>query len=407
MVCNTYYPANPRLRRQAEALAAHGYLVEVLCQRPPGSAADEELCGVHVRRIGGIKYRGAGLPAYVVSNVGFFLRVLLTLVRAQIRHGYAAVQVYSMPEALIFAALGPRLAGVPVIYDAGDLTAELFLSKFGRKGGAIVAWLLRMQERLCLRFADLVVTVHEEYARRLRARGVPPERLRIIMNLPDPQLFERALRTPAARNPDEFRLVHHGSLVARYGADLAIRAVARLRDRIPSLRLRVYGDGDFRQHLSGLIEELALADTVALVPGYIPLEQLLPEIAAADVAVVPHRADAFTDTILPNKLLEYLALEMPTLVTRTRTVLGHIPEDTVEYCEPNDVDALARGIERLWAEPDYRRGLSAKARAFTRAHSWKQEAAAFCAAVDELVARNPARPLRSAAARARGPRYNA
>ena len=50
-------------------------------------------------------------------------------------------------------------------------------------------------------------------------------------------------------------------------------------------------------------------------PGWVPLEELLPVLAAADAAIVPHRADPFTDTILPNKLLEYLALGLPTVVT--------------------------------------------------------------------------------------------
>ena len=78
------------------------------------------------------------------------------------RYDYAAVQVYSMPEALVFSALGPWLAGVPVIYDAGDLTTELYPTKFGRRGGALAASALRVQERLCPSMADLVITVHKE-----------------------------------------------------------------------------------------------------------------------------------------------------------------------------------------------------------------------------------------------------
>ena len=273
-----------------------------------------------------------------------------------------------------------------MIYDAGDLTAELFPTKFGAKGGALVAMLLRVQERCCLRFANLIITVHEEYRRRLHARGVPLERLRIVMNLPDLRLFEQALRNPSSRTTDEFIIVHHGSLVARYGADLAVRAVAYLRERIPSLRLRIYGHGDFGRSLTALIEELGVSDIVVLRHGYFPLEALLPELAVADLAIVPHRADAFTDTILPNKLLEYLALGLPTVVTRTRTVLWHVPEDAVQYCAPNDVVDLAYAVERLWAQPAYRHTLSVRARAFSQAHSWEKEAAAYCAAVDEVVA---------------------
>ncbi len=386
MVSNAYYPADPRLRRQAETLLAHGYAVEVLCQRQPTESVEENILGVHVRRVGGIKYRGASVHHYLSSNLSFFFRVLLTLTLGELRHGYAAVQVYSMPEALVFTALWPRLRGVPLIYDAGDLTTELYPSKFGPRGGWILSALLRAQERLCLGFADLIITVHEEYRRRLLARGVAPERLRIAMNLPDRQLFKRALSTPAQRHPEHFTLVHHGSLVRRYGVDVLLRAVACLRDSIPSLRLQIYGDGDFRPYLAALIDEFGLADYVTLTAGYVPLEELLPLLACADVAIVPHRADPFTDTILPNKLFEYLALGLPTVVTRTQTVLLHIPDGVVEYCEPNDVEALAQAIRRLWAAPAYRQALAAKAQAFGEAHWWDEVAAAYCADVDAVVA---------------------
>jgi glycosyltransferase involved in cell wall biosynthesis len=188
-------------------------------------------------------------------------------------------------------------------------------------------------------------------------------------------------------------LVHHGSLVHRYGADLAVRAVARLRERIPTLHLRLYGDGDLRPTLVALIDELHIADRVTLHPDYVPLDALLPLLAAADAAIVPHRADAFTHTILPNKLMEYLALGLPTVVTRTRTVQWHIPEDAVDYCEPNDVDALAEAIERLWSDPPHRRELAARALAFSNAHSWTDAAGVYCSDVDELAARRRRRAV--------------
>jgi len=176
MVSNAYYTLDPRLRRQAEALAAHGYQVEVLCQRESREPPEEYIHGVLVRRIGGLKYRGQSVRSYLLANASFFLRAFVALARGQLQHGYAAVQVYSMPEALLFTALLPRALGVPLIYDAGDLTTELYSTKFGSKANRLVAALLRAQERICLRFADLIVTVHEEYRRRLLARQVPPHR---------------------------------------------------------------------------------------------------------------------------------------------------------------------------------------------------------------------------------------
>ncbi|HLH23185.1 MAG TPA: glycosyltransferase family 4 protein [Chloroflexota bacterium] len=411
MVSSTYYVADPRIRRQAEALVAHGYAVDVICQRQEGEAPAEDVAGVRVYRVGGVRYRGQSLVQYARVYGGFFLAALALLTRLQRRHDYAAVQVYSMPEALVLTAIGPKLAGVPLIYDAGDLTTELYAAKFGDRSVPLMAGALRLQEAFCLRLADLVVTVHEDYRQRVLARGVPAERVVVAMNLPDERLFHPGLReTPGAlppgferpaAGPQPFIVVNHGSWVERYGTDLSVEAVGLLRDRIPELRLLIYGDGDLRPRLTALVERLDLRDRVYLAPHYLPVETMPGLLAAADAGIVPSRSDAFTETMLPNKLLEYLALGLPTVVTRTRTIVAHVPENVVEYCAPGDVADLARAIERIWRDPQRRAALARAALDFSAAHRWSDAAARYCAAVDELVARHgrvPAAPVQRALA---------
>jgi glycosyltransferase involved in cell wall biosynthesis len=406
MVSSTYYVADPRIRRQAEALVAHGYAVDVICQRQEGESRAEDVAGVRVYRVGGIRYRGQSLVQYARVYGGFFVAALVLLTRLQRRHGYAAVQVYSMPEALIFTAIGPKLAGVPLIYDAGDLTTELYAAKFGDRGLSLMAGALRLQEAVCLRLADLVVTVHEDYRQRVMARGVPAARIVVAMNLPDERLFHPGLREAPGSLPAGFErpvdgrppfvLVNHGSWVERYGTDLSVEAVSVLRDRIPELRLVVYGDGDLRPRLTELVERLDLHDRVYLAPHYLPVESMPGLLAAADAGIVPSRRDAFTETMLPNKLLEYLALGLPTVVTRTRTIVAHVPEDVVEYCEPGDVADLARAIERVWSDAGRRQALERAALEFSATHRWSDAAACYAAAVDALVARHgrvPAAPV--------------
>ena len=389
MVSNTYYQADPRLRRQAEALVARGYAVDVICPSQADNPALENVCGVHVWHVATRKYRGRRLSHYMLSNAAFFVRAFVKLTRLQVHHGYAAVQVYSMPEALALTALWPRLVGVPLIYDAGDLTTEVYASRFRQRTNPFVAAALRGQEWLGLRFSDVIITVHEEYWRRLLQRGVARERLHVVMNLPDHHAIRRALAATTIDSPspgqDEFLFVHHGSLVERYGVDLAVRAVAALRARIPGLRLWIYGDGDLRPRLLELIDELGVGDCVKLHPGYVPFEQLLPQLAAAFAAIVPTRRDPFTDTILPNKLLEYLALGLPTVVSRTRTVLDHVPSSAVEYCDPDDVTALASAMQRLCSDPAHRRRLAANARGFASKHSWENESEKYAALVADIV----------------------
>jgi glycosyltransferase involved in cell wall biosynthesis len=140
---------------------------------------------------------------------------------------------------------------------------------------------------------------------------------------------------------------------------------------------------------------------VYLAPHYLPVERMPGLLAAADAGIVPSRSDAFTETMLPNKLLEYLALGLPTIVTRTRTVVAHVPDSVVEYCAPGDAADLARIIERVWSEAGRRQALTRAALDFSAAHRWSDAAARYAAAVDALVARHgraPAAPVERALA---------
>ena len=61
------------------------------------------------------------------------------------------------------------------------------------------------------------------------------------MDSTDEQVFRRV---PAARpDPNRFTLISHGTVEERYGLDTAIDAVALLRNEIPELVLKIYGEG--------------------------------------------------------------------------------------------------------------------------------------------------------------------
>jgi hypothetical protein len=47
-----------------------------------------------------------------------------------LRHRYDLVQVNSLPDFLVFAALGPRLIGSPVLLDLHECMPEFFATKF-------------------------------------------------------------------------------------------------------------------------------------------------------------------------------------------------------------------------------------------------------------------------------------
>ena len=93
---------------------------------------------------------------------------------AQPRRRYALVQVHTIPDLLVFAALPLRLAGIPVVLDLHEAMPEFFRIRFpgaSNRGGPRGSCAL--QERMSIGFADAAITVNDALAARLVDLGVP------------------------------------------------------------------------------------------------------------------------------------------------------------------------------------------------------------------------------------------
>ena len=105
-----YYPEDPRVRREAEALAAAGYRVQVLCLRNTGQKK-RELCGqVEAIRLplGQSGRKRAGALRYLIDYTLFFALANLACSLLNLRHSYALVQVNTMPDALVWGGMAPE-----------------------------------------------------------------------------------------------------------------------------------------------------------------------------------------------------------------------------------------------------------------------------------------------------------
>ena len=95
MIVHAYYEEDPRVRREAELLAASGRPVLVLGLRRPELPAEEVLQGVHVRRLDEQRHQGAGLGTYLREYLSFLVRSGWAAVRLHRRHRFGLVQVHS------------------------------------------------------------------------------------------------------------------------------------------------------------------------------------------------------------------------------------------------------------------------------------------------------------------------
>jgi glycosyltransferase involved in cell wall biosynthesis len=112
------------------------------------------------------------------------------------------------------------------------------------------------------------------------------------------------------------------------------------------------------------------------------LPQLILE---GDIGVVPNRFDVFTDGILPTKLMEYAALGIPAVVSRTTATTAYFDESMVRYVPPGDVDALVAALGELVADPEARQTLARNAQSFTEEHRWGAEADRYVDIVERMA----------------------
>lgn len=388
IITHSGYPVEPRARRMAETLAAHAHAVDVLCLQLPGQAADEWLNGVHVIRLPETRHQGAGALAYFKEYARFFFLAGRELRRHHRRAPYTLVQVHNPPDALVFTTLPLKLTGVPIILDLRELMPELFMSRFRLARNSAIVRLLAWLERLACRYAAAVLVLHDRHRRIMQGRGIPAAKLTQVMNCPDDRIFDPAAVT-RGRPPDEhFVVINHGGILQRYGVDLLVQAVALARNEMPGLRLELYGTGDYQPTVERLVAELGLADIVHF-HGQRPLEEMPAAIVQADVGVAPMRQDIFTDCGLPTKLLEYVALGVPGIASRTATTADYFDDSMVLLFEPGNAADLAAKLLVTYRDRPAAEVRAARARRFTETYNWRAESATYLALVARLT--QPAR----------------
>jgi glycosyltransferase involved in cell wall biosynthesis len=387
MIVHAYYEEDPRVRREAETLVAAGWEVDVFGLRRRGEEPRAVVAGVNVHRLPVGRHQGAGLPVYLMEYGAFLVRALWAATRAHRRRRYGLVEVHSLPDYLVFAALPMKLTGVPVLLDLHEAMPEFFRSRFPRAANPVSYRLLRFQEKLSISVANEVMTVNEPLAERLRGLGVKPDRLTVVLNSPDLGLFDAAAHPQRSFMADgTLRIVYTGALTPTYELDVLLRGVASIalaRPEVP-VAATLYGRGDAQPALEALAAELGIADRVAF-PGRIPIEEVPAAVAAGDIGIAPTRLDPFTGMSLSTKLLEYAALGKPVVASRLPTVERYFAPETLSVYEPGDPESLAAAILALVDHPDDRLGRIERTRRRVDELSWTRQAEAFKAVVTRLA----------------------
>jgi glycosyltransferase involved in cell wall biosynthesis len=387
MVVHAYYPlGETRVEREASALVDAGHRVDVICLRDEGERPYDRVKGIHIYRMPVARKRIGGFAGQLVEYLIFFLLAALKLNALHLRRRYATIQVHNLPDFLVFCAFLPKVLGARVILDIHDLMPEFFASLTGRSQRSLLVRLVTLQERLSCWFADHVITVTEIWRERLISRGVSPGKVSVVMNVADEQIFyalDHDVPEPEVRRG--FRLIYHGTFKQHYGMAELIQAIGMVKGKIPGICLVLQGIGEYYPEMVRLVDKLDLHAQVQINNFARPAEELPALIKQADAGVVPNRNDLFTGELLPTKLLEYVALNVPVIASRTRVISRYFDDSMIEFFSPGDPASLAESIIGLHNNPDRLMELARNSRRFVEDHNWEAISKDYVALVRRLA----------------------
>jgi glycosyltransferase involved in cell wall biosynthesis len=387
MLVHGPYPLSEgRVVGEAVAALDAGWQVDIVAMRFPGEPAEEIVDGITVVRLPLSHAWGTGVLAVAQEYLGFTVLATAKLAALAVRNRYRVIHVHNPPDFLILAALAPRLLGARVVFDVHDFASELFAVRFeGQRGSGAMVRLLQLVERLATRFASAVVTVHDPYRRALELRGVPPDKITVVLNSLDERLLPSASATATAQ--EGFRVVYHGTITPQYGVVLLVEAVARVALDVPSVTLEIYGDGDALPQVRARVNELGLSDRVHLSGRFLPHSEVLERIRSASVGVVCNLPIERNEAAVPTKLFEYAVLGVPIATADLIAIREYFSPREVRFFLAGSSDALAEALLEIAEAPAGAKARASAARRRYEDYRWELSARRY---VDLLESLSPA-----------------
>ncbi len=311
-----------------------------------------------------------------------------------------------------------RALGVPLVLEYNG--SEVWAAR--NWGGSLRYEREALQaEDVCLRHAQVVVTVSEVLADELESRGVARERIAFHPNGVDATRFDPAgftqeeskqLRAEVGIPGDALVAAFVGTFGHWHGAEVLAQAIRGLAEQEPDwverhrLRFLLVGDG---LKLAEVRRELGPAGlAVTVLPGLVAQHEAPRYLAAANILLSPHipNPDGTPFFGSPTKLFEYMAMGRPIVASALDQIADVLTPalsasalpaggpaagdpSLAVLAEPGDPDEIAAALRFLVEQAEWRAllGANARARALER-HTWRSHVEEILRVIEDVRRRD-------------------
>ncbi len=371
-----YYPADPRLKKQVRAMAENNFDIEVICLKGKGQPSSETLDNAKILRLP-LHHKRASLIHYIYEYSISFVFFFTTISYKSLFKHYDYIIIHTLPDYLSLTAILPKILGSKIITDFHEPTPELIMTKYGLTSKHLLVKFAKFFEQFIIRFSDFSITVTKALRKRYIESGADPKKVFVVSNAIDETDFNIDIST-FIRNKkvSDFLLVTHGTIEERYGHEIVIRAVNKLKTKYPDLKFIITGDGSYTPKLKKLVQELNCKNNVKFL-GYLPFDQLLETLANSDAGIISMYSTPYSELIDTNKMYEYFNLDLPVLVPKLNPITETFNTSEVIFFEPGNSDDLALKIEELILNPGAKISLIKNARLKYDKLKWDVEKKSF------------------------------
>lgn len=348
-----------------------------------------------VSDMGGV--RVVRVKTYIAPNEGFARRILdfvsfmVMAVAVGLFEKRPDVVVATSPQ--FFAAVGGwMLAGlrrVPFVFELGDLWPRSITAVGAMKDSLVIRWLEKLELFLYRRSAA-VAALTRAFKADLTARGIPPEKIAVVINGVDLPRYAPRPRDSALEAEwglgGRFVIGYVGTHGMAHGLINVLDAAERLKDAAPDIRFLLVGNGAERQMLKDEAARRGLTNVVFGPPQ--PKERMPAVWSLCDVALIHLKDSPAFAEVIPSKMFEAMGMGLPLLLVAPKGEASHIVEaDGAGLFVPTaDPDGLAAAARRLAENAEERMTLAAASLAAASSHTRERQAELFLRVLDTVVA---------------------
>jgi glycosyltransferase involved in cell wall biosynthesis len=201
----------------------------------------------------------------------------------------------------------------------------------------------------------------------MRYWSVPAAKISIVENGVETDLFRLDPAASEVRKQlkveNRFLICYIGTMGNAHGLETLIAAAEELKTTLPNAMFLLIGEGAEKER----IVQLAAARGITNVQffGQQPRETIPAYVSAADLCLVMLKKTELFKTVIPTKLLEYMACERPVIVAvdgQARQIVEEAGAGV--FVEPENSQALAKAILDLAETREHRRQMGASGRQY-------------------------------------------